>query len=179
VSAVVIHSQPAVPADRIDDVVEFWRRENPELDVTLKCLGMRLRTVAHLFEREIRQELAAIDVEIWEFEMLLSLRRAPDLQRTAGELLREANVTSGAITNRLSRLEDHGWVRRDVDPSDRRQVLVTLTEAGRIRADELMTTKNHAEEKFYAGVPRATLTRLGDDLRTLLLAARANTSADG
>jgi DNA-binding MarR family transcriptional regulator len=168
VSVVVIHSQPDQDADRIDEVLEFWRNENPDLDVTTKGLSMRLRRSCRLLERAMRQELATMDVEMWEMEMLFSLRRAPGLQRSAGALLRETGVTSGAITNRLSRLEEHGWVRRDTDLTDRRQVLVTLTDAGRARANELIAVKTNAEARLYSGVPRETLERLGADLRALL-----------
>jgi DNA-binding MarR family transcriptional regulator len=168
VLSVVIHSQSDQEADRIDDVLEFWRSENPDLDVTTKGVTMRLRRSWRLLERELRQELAGMDVEMWEMEMLLSLRRAPNLQRSAGAFLRETGVTSGAITNRLSRLEDHGWVRRDTDPVDRRQVLVTLTDTGRARANELIAAKTNAEARFYSGIERETLERLSADLRTLL-----------
>jgi DNA-binding MarR family transcriptional regulator len=171
--AVVVNSPTGQQTDRIDEIVEFWRQENPDLDVTTKTLSMRLRTVAHLQEQALRRDLAVLGVEMWEVEMLLALRRASGAQRTAGELLREARITSGAITNRLSRLESHGWVRRDVDPGDRRQVLVTLTPAGWARADELIAAKNSAEQRFYAKMPRKTLERLGHDLRTLLATVEA------
>jgi DNA-binding MarR family transcriptional regulator len=174
VGDVVVNSPTGHQSDRIDEVVEFWRRENPELDVTTKTLSMRLRTAAHLQEQALRRELVGLDVEMWEVEMLLALRRAPGGQRSAGELLREARVTSGAITNRISRLESHGWVRRDVDPADRRQVLVTLTPAGQARADEVIAAKNSAEQRFYGRMPRKTLERLGNDLRTLLATVEAD-----
>ena len=175
---VAVNSRKGQSTDWVDDIVGFWQEENPELDVTTKALSLRLRRAAHLLEQALRQELAGLDVEMWELEMLLALRRAPGLRRGAGELLREARVTSGAITNRLSRLEGHGWVRRDVDPSDRRQVLVTLTDAGLARADELIAVKNSAEQRFYSGMPRRTLERLGHDLRTLLAAVDAEGGAD-
>jgi DNA-binding MarR family transcriptional regulator len=170
VLVVVIHSQRDQDADRIDEVLDFWRSENPDLDVTTKGISLRLRRLGRLLDKAMRHELAPMDVEMWETEMLLSLRRAPDLQRSAGALLRETGVTSGAITNRLSRLEEHGWVRRDTDLADRRQVLVTLTAAGRARADEVIAAKINAEARFYAGIPRETLQRLSADLRTLLAA---------
>jgi DNA-binding MarR family transcriptional regulator len=166
--SVVIHSQAGCETDRIDEVVEFWRQENPELDVLTKGLTMRLRAAWRLLERGLRQELSALEVEMWEFEMLLALRRSPCMRSSAGALLHETKVTSGAITNRLSRLEGRGWIQRDVDPTDRRQVLVTLTPDGRVQADKLIAAKNGAEGRFFAGMPRETLQSLSEDLRTLL-----------
>jgi len=88
----------------------------------------------------------------------------PEYRASAGELGRECQVTSGAITNRLGRLEQRGWVRRDVDLSDRRQVLVTLTEAGHARVAELIAAKSVAERRFFADLDRGALERMNADL---------------
>jgi DNA-binding MarR family transcriptional regulator len=156
-------------ADQIDEVIAFWAQENPDLDVTTVALRMRLRSTAHQLERVLRRELAAEDMEMWEQEMLLSLRRAPNLRRRAGELCRLTHVTSGAITNRLARLEERSWIRREVCPDDRRQVMVTLSPAGKRQADKLISIKSEAEARFFSGVSRETIERLNDDLRELLI----------
>ena len=46
---------------------------------------------------------------------------------TAGDLAREAALSTGAVTALLDRLERIGAVRRVADPNDRRKVLVELT----------------------------------------------------
>jgi DNA-binding MarR family transcriptional regulator len=48
---------------------------------------------------------------------------------TAGELAREAGLTTGAVTSVIDRLERAGYVKREADPSDRRKVLVRMTPA--------------------------------------------------
>jgi DNA-binding MarR family transcriptional regulator len=149
--------------------VDFWLQENPEVDPRVKMLAIRLRRVAHHLEKALRHELASSDIEVWEAEVLLALRRGADHCRSAGELLRETQVTSGAVTNRVARLEERGWVRRDVDPADRRQVLVTLTPEGLARADELLATKTQTEQAVFGRLDAATQGRLIDDLRTLLI----------
>jgi DNA-binding MarR family transcriptional regulator len=50
---------------------------------------------------------------------------------SAGELARESRLTTGAITAVVDRLEQAGIARRVVDPSDRRRVLIELTEKAR------------------------------------------------
>jgi DNA-binding MarR family transcriptional regulator len=49
-------------------------------------------------------------------------------QITAGELAQYSGLTTGAVTNVIDRLEQAGYLRRVRDPSDRRKVLVELTE---------------------------------------------------
>jgi DNA-binding MarR family transcriptional regulator len=163
-------SEAAVERDRVDVVVDFWRQENPDLDTRVKTLAIRLRRAAHHLERALRQELAASGTEAWEFEVLLALRRSPDHCCSVGDLLRESQVTSGAITNRVARLEERGWARRATCPDDRRQVLVSLTPEGLARADELLATKTQADQAVFGHVDRVVQDRLNADLRTLLLA---------
>lgn len=49
---------------------------------------------------------------------------------TAGRLGAVLGLSSGAVTTAIDRLERAGFARRTADPSDRRKVLVELTEAG-------------------------------------------------
>jgi DNA-binding MarR family transcriptional regulator len=161
--------------DQADEIAEYWCRENPAVDPVTKTLAIRLRRAAHHLERELRRELAANDMDMWEFEVLLSLRRSEGYSKSAGALVKESQVTSGAMTNRVAQLEQRGWVRRDFDPTDRRQVLVTLTEEGLRRANQLLATKTETEQRLFGAVDRDTVVRLSSDLRTLLVALEGST----
>jgi DNA-binding MarR family transcriptional regulator len=156
--------------DRVDVIVEQWHEQYPDLDVPAKKLTIRIRRLAHHIEREVQRELTAHGIGLWELEVLLALRRAPHRQLSAGDLVRQCQVTSGAITNRIARLADGGWVTREVDPDDRRQVIVRLTKSGLQRANRILETKLMAEERMFGGVDAAARDRLNADLRTLLVA---------
>lgn len=160
-------------------LVEFWMQESPGLDPLVKMLAIRLRRAAHYLEKALRHELAAIDIDPWELDVLLALRRGSGNCRSAGDLLRESNVTSGAITNRVARLEERGWARRDVDPADRRHVLVSLTPEGLARADQLLATKTQSEQRVFGVLDRQTQERLSNDLRRLLLELEGPAEASG
>lgn len=156
--------------DRADVLVDLLTEGGGGPDTATKKLSIRLRRLANHLERELRRELAAQDIEVWELEMLLALRRAPGQRLSAGALLRGSQVTAGAITNRIARLEKQDIVRRDVDPADRRQVLVTLTAAGRRRADCIVAIKTTAEDRLLGNADPRTIRRMSEDLRSLLLA---------
>lgn len=47
----------------------------------------------------------------------------------AGELARRSGLTAGAVTGVIDRLEAVGYVRRVLDPSDRRRIRVEVTPA--------------------------------------------------
>jgi DNA-binding MarR family transcriptional regulator len=55
----------------------------------------------------------------------------------AGELARECGLTTGAMTTLLDRLERLGYLRRVPHPSDRRRVIVELTDRSRARIEEI------------------------------------------
>jgi DNA-binding MarR family transcriptional regulator len=171
--------EPAPTRDEVDEIVDFWHKENPDLDVPAKTLAMRLRRASLHLERAVRSNLAASGVdEYWEIEVLMSLLRAPDHRRSAGELQRESQVTSGAITNRVGRLESRGWVSREVDPHDRRQVIVSLTTDGLKQAHHVIATKNESEKRIFSGLDRPFIERLTADLRTLLGSMESPASND-
>lgn len=163
-------STTQVIRDRADVLVDLLAQDGTDADAAIKKLGVRLRRLANHLERELRRELAAQGIEVWELEMLLALRRAPRESLSAGALLRASQVTSGAITNRIARLEKQGLVRRDVDPGDRRQVLVTLTQSGQHRADCILAIKTTAEQRLLGHADLDAIARMSEDLKNLLLA---------
>lgn len=156
------------PRDHVDVVVSTWYDEMPTFDRTIKQLAIRLPRVSHYLQRAQRRELAAHGMEIWEFEVLITLRHAGTC--TAGDLLRRMEVTSGAISNRLARLEKSGWIRREVDVQDRRQVLVSLTRKGVQRTDEMLKVTTHADEALFGLLDTNRQEELNRALRTILLA---------
>ncbi|KAA9158069.1 MarR family transcriptional regulator [Amycolatopsis acidicola] len=155
--------------DHIDEVMAQITSPSED-ERASKELNMRLRRVAHHLETELRRELAAFGIELWEMELLGALKRAGEpYQLSAGELLRRMRVTSGGVTKRVAGLERKGWVRRDIDPDDRRQILVSLTDEGVRRAYEVFDTKTETEARLLGTLSLSARRRLNDDLRRLLL----------
>jgi DNA-binding MarR family transcriptional regulator len=56
---------------------------------------------------------------------------------TAGELAKQAGLTTGAVTGVIDRLERAGYARRMTDPSDRRRVKLEVTPKFYARADKI------------------------------------------
>lgn len=117
--------------DRIDRIREQWSRERPELDSGGFALVGRLLLLGKLLERRVSETLAPLDLQVWAFDVLATLRRQGAPYRlTPTELSRATLLTPGAMTNRIDRLEAAGLVRREAEPNDRRGVRVSLTESG-------------------------------------------------
>jgi DNA-binding MarR family transcriptional regulator len=154
--------------DEVDRLVSAWRRERPDLDVSpLEVLSRVTRLARHL-DRARRTAFAERGLETWEFDVLSALRRAgAPYQLSPGQLLTQTLVTSGTMTNRIDRLAAKGLVVRGPDPSDRRGVLVRLTDTGRELADTALTGLLKSERELLAALPGERLPELADLLREL------------
>jgi len=129
----------------------------------------RITRLAHQLDRRRSAAFTAHDLESWEFDVLAALRRAgPPYQLSPGQLLQETLVTSGTMTNRVDRLAARGWVTREVQPGDRRGVLVRLTGEGRTVVDSALTDLLQAERSMLTGLDPAAQAELIAALRVLL-----------
>jgi DNA-binding MarR family transcriptional regulator len=150
--------------DAVDRFVAQWRRERPDLDLAPMAIVGRLGRLTTLGTAVIEDTLQTHGLKLGEFDVLASLRRAGSpYALTPGSLLRQLMLSSGAMTNRIDRLEAAGWVTRRPDPDDRRGVIVTLTPAGLALVDRAVTDHLAAEERLLAPLrasERATLDRL-------------------
>jgi DNA-binding MarR family transcriptional regulator len=158
--------------DTMTEVIGHWNGEWQSSEMAeSKALAYRVRRLAHRLETELKRELAAAGIELWELELLACLLRAePDHQLSAGALMAQLQLTSGAVTNRVRRLELNGWVTRDFDPDDRRSVLVKLAPEGKDRALKVFAAKTETEHALLSALSPDAQRRLNDDLRTVLLA---------
>jgi DNA-binding MarR family transcriptional regulator len=160
---------PAAPTDEVDRIVEAWRRERPDLDVTpLTILSRVLRLARHL-DLARGSAFAEHDLEGWGFDVLSALRRegAP-YELSPGQLVARTLVTSGTMTNRVDRLAARGLVSRGPDPSDRRGVKVRLTAAGRAMVDAAMADLLDRERILLSQLPHDEQIHLSELLRQIL-----------
>ncbi|KAB2349677.1 MarR family winged helix-turn-helix transcriptional regulator [Actinomadura rudentiformis] len=156
--------------DAVDLIVEQWARARPDLDATpVQVLG-RLSRLTRIAEREFQTLFSEFGLQMGEFDVLGTLRRAgPPDGMTAGALARHSMKTAGAITNRLDRLVAKGYVTRDVDPANRRTVIVALTPAGRELIDRAVAAHLDNSRRILAALDQHQQDDLAATLRTLLL----------
>ncbi|GAA1885178.1 MarR family winged helix-turn-helix transcriptional regulator [Actinomadura bangladeshensis] len=156
--------------DAVDLVLEQWARARPDLDASpMRVLG-RLSRLTRIAERELKNLFSEFGLERGEFDVLATLRRAgAPGGMTAGALARSSMVTSGAVTNRLDRLVAKGYVTRELDPGNRRTVIVALTPAGRDLIDRAVAAHLDNERRILAALDEQQQDDLAATLRTLLL----------
>lgn len=150
--------------DSVDRLLSEWARERPDLDMAPLAVMARLMRLSALATRRAEAWLAPLGLSWESFSLLVTLRRAgPPYQQRPGALLQDSLLSSGAMTNRIDRVEEMGLVLRMRDPHDGRGVIVQLTPQGLELADLAIELHMAGWKELLAGLPeakRATLTRL-------------------
>ncbi|MFD7236201.1 MarR family winged helix-turn-helix transcriptional regulator [Streptomyces syringium] len=157
-------------ADHVDRVLEQWAERRPDLDVSPMAVIGRLSRLHRLIDAELGRTFAAHGLDKASFDVLATLRRSgpPPYSLTPAGLMRSSMVTSGAITQRLDRLEARGLVTRTPSASDGRVVHVTLTEEGLALIDRALPDHVATEERILAALSRPQRDALAEGLRDLL-----------
>jgi DNA-binding MarR family transcriptional regulator len=155
--------------DHVDELLGQWARRRPELDLSALGVAARVLRLQRILERQVAEHLRPFDLHEGEVNVLAALRRAdPPHELTPTELYRSLLLSSGAMTNRLDRLERAGLVTRLADPDDGRRVLVRLTEQGRETIDAAMDTHTAGLDRLFSVLEEPERLALEDHLRLLL-----------
>lgn len=155
--------------DEVDRIVGAWRRERPDLDVRPMTVLSRVTRLARHLDLERRRVFAEHGLETWGFDVLSALRRAGEPYRLSpGALLTQTLVTSGTMTNRIDRLEEHGLVERLPSPDDGRGVLVQLSPEGASRVDAALAALLAVERDLLRRLDDEEVARLAGLLREVL-----------
>ncbi|MER6139129.1 MarR family transcriptional regulator [Streptomyces sparsogenes] len=158
-------------SDVVDLIAEQWVKERPELADDLWPIHVlaRVQRMQRVIDKSLKGFCAEHGLEPGEFDVLTTLRRSgPPYALTAGAFLKAAMVTSGAITNRIDRMEAKGLVERVREGSDRRTVLIRLTERGRELTDTVMAAHLRRYAKILDSVDRDECERAAAVLRKIL-----------
>src|SRR5437588_7910749 len=128
-------------SDPITEHVRWAVAHWPQIDPEVEGIVVRVEKVHRHFQDAFRASLGDAGLTKEEWKVVMALH---DSVRSHGWLCQDLDVSTGAMTNRLDKLERRGLIRRAPDPQDRRGVLLELTEAG----------QSHLQEYVAAGADR-------------------------
>ncbi|MBI1205176.1 MAG: MarR family transcriptional regulator [Rhodopseudomonas sp.] len=161
--------------DSIEALLSEWRRERPDLDPSPFGIFGRIWRLSAGLLSDAEYWLAPIGLTFESFSVIVTLRRAGapfELNPTA--LYRESLLSSGAITNRIDRVEAQGLVKRLPDPNDRRGTIVRLTPKGRALADRAIKLHFESLAQSLSGLEQPDRDLLARLLGKLLLSVEHN-----
>src|SRR2546429_4422691 len=104
-------------------------------------------------ERLATRSIESAEVGLSDFAVLeMLLHKGP---QPVNEIGRRIELTSGAITTAVDRLESCGLVTREAHPSDRRARIVRLTAAGKEKAAKSFAIHKAAMDLAASGLSKA------------------------
>jgi DNA-binding MarR family transcriptional regulator len=160
---------PPREPDAVDRITGQWNVVRPDVDVSPIHVIGRVSRLSRLVDRRLAENFARYGVESWMYDVLATLRRSGEpYELTAGDLVRQTMVTTGAVTNRIDRLEERGLVER-TRTRDRRKVIVRLTEKGLDLVDEIVHAHMATEREILAALSSRQQRELAGLLRTVLV----------
>ncbi|MDH0740312.1 MarR family winged helix-turn-helix transcriptional regulator [Achromobacter spanius] len=162
-------------SDLVDLVISQWSTECPTQDFAPMAVITRVFRLNAFATRNVNRSFRRHNLHQGEFDVLATLYRtgaphAMNPQKLVDALL----LTSGAMTNRLDRLEQAGLLVRNPNPDDRRGIIVSLTTEG-LRViklvlkdylkdlGELLDPLSVAERKQLAGLLKKLLLKHDQD----------------
>ena len=156
--------------DHIDGFLEAIHLVLPNLDLEVEGIVDRIGGLSRRLHRTLDETLAEFGLDSGEYKALCTLARSGEpFCSTPGRLGKHMELSSGAMTNRIDRLEQAGLVRRRPDPNDRRGVLVEMTEKGRETYERAVGVQAKKEELVTSALDNAEKKQLNDLLRRLML----------
>ena len=139
--------------DHLDEMLVVWAREIPDLDPIAEGIVERVQILAKSFRpfdgrdaRRVQARSAVVSTC-----SAGSGVTAPRTGARPGQLAADMRLSSGAMTNRLDRMEAAGLIRRLPDPNDRRGTLIEPTKEGHATWDKTVGTQAR-REALIAGV---------------------------
>jgi DNA-binding MarR family transcriptional regulator len=156
--------------DAVDRLIAEWAPELEGVDLEVEAVVQRLQTIVRAVRRRMDETLAEFGLTTGEWGILghLSLS-GPPYRSSPSKLAGKESLSSGAMTNRLDRLEEAGLVERLPDPEDRRALYVELTDKGRRLWQETVGVQASKEAAIAAALSGRELAQLNKLLRKILL----------
>jgi DNA-binding MarR family transcriptional regulator len=141
----------------------------PGLDYEAEGIVDRMGGLTKRFRRDLEQTLAAHGLSYADWKVLGSLWHEGNHCSSPGDLCEELELSSGAMTSRLDRLEHRDLIRRKPDPDDRRGVKVELTSAGSKAWLESTSAQARREALVAGALTKREQVQLNSLLRKLML----------
>jgi DNA-binding MarR family transcriptional regulator len=156
--------------DGVDEIIEQWQRERPDLDPEPIGVVGRVSRLARELELRLEPVYREHGLEPGWHDVLATLRRVgPPFRMRPSEFTSALMLTSSGTTKRLDRLERAGLITRAPDPDDRRGTLITLTGEGRELIDAMTAAHLENERRLLSALTAAERERLAGLLRKLQL----------
>jgi DNA-binding MarR family transcriptional regulator len=165
---------PTARRDAVDHHVarwsEYWK-DNPSFDPAVEGAITRMQAILKRLKREDAIAFADSELTLEDYRTLHALMVQPyPTEATPAQLADATSVTRAGMTSRLDRLVASALITREVDPIDRRRVMIRPTAAGRAAWDSIVHDGMLREQHLLQALSPREMTQLNALLRKAILA---------
>jgi len=121
-------------------------------------VGFLVNDIARLISAEYNRMMKPLGLTRAQWRVIVHLHREDGL--TQVELARLLGTGKVAVGGLVNRLEKSGWVKRRIDPDDRRANRVFLTEKGHAIEGDMMSTGRILTTRILSGLSEEERRRL-------------------
>jgi DNA-binding MarR family transcriptional regulator len=144
------------------------------LDDRITTLGLLLEAEARLRWLLDHELMAASDLPLSWYGVLVRLARTPGNRLRMSQLAEEMSLSTSGLTRLVDRIEEEGLVTRESCPTDRRGSFAVLSTAGEHKVAEATPVHLDGIQQYLTGVLSAAERRVLDRaLRKVRVAGRA------
>lgn len=157
--------------DSISQMLAEWISERPDLDPAPIGIHARIIRLRDHLMRRTELWLSPLNLSWEAFSLIVTLRRSgKPYEMRPTDILKGSLLTSGAITNRIDRVEEMGLIERRRGGDDRRSYTIRLTAAGKRVADRAIEDHFEGVGRGLAALTASEQKQLAALLAKLLLA---------
>lgn len=155
--------------DWTDGLLERWAQIRPGIEMDVYQVSARISRIGQHIARRQDEVFGQFGLNRGEVGVLSALRVAgPPHRLSPTRLFKGLMLSSAGMTSRIDRLERRGYVTRTPDPTDRRGVLVELTDSGRKVLEEAVAANTKSERQLLGGMNAREVETLSKLLREIL-----------
>ncbi len=156
--------------DHVDLVIEQWHDERPDIDPSPMAVIGRLVRLNAIISNELQQVFSQYELNMGEFDVLATLLRSgKPYALMPNNLFKSLMLSSGAMTNRIDRLESKNLVQRTPDSTDRRSIIVSLTPEGLDLINIMISHHVNKGSELLSGLSKDEQETIAGLLKKLLL----------
>ena len=156
--------------DLADEILADWSKQRPDIDCYGKAIVCRMLRFYSRYISILEKSLKPLNIAPNVFSVLVTIRRrGKTAEVNVKNVIQEVLVTSGAMSNLLTRLIDDGLIKKRADDHDARSMLIKLTPKGLKLVDQAMEIQAACERKLTHSLSQAERKQLAGLLKKLPL----------
>lgn len=134
----------------------------------------KLREIIRIFERNLgalkENEITCCGITMTQCHALVEIGRAKKISLI--DLANLLDLENSTMSRTVNGLVDSGYVRRDINPEDRRYVTISLEEKGHVLYESIEKEMSQYFKGIYESIPKNKREQVIESLEILLEAIR-------